>query len=219
MSISDPVPSVPLPTLRRLPRYYQYLAGLQDQGQERICATQMAEVLSVHPTQVRKDLLLAGCLGRPKTGHRIAEVMTAIAAFLHWNDASEAFLVGAGHLGSALLKYPGFGRAGSRIVAAFDNDPAKIGTRIGDVPVLALSRLPAMIQRMHLTVGILTVPPEAAQEIADLMVGCGVRAIWNFAPVTLDLPSGILVENLEMFTSFALLLRRCAETRAPEPVG
>jgi len=205
-------PSVPIPTLRRLPRYYQYLSGLRAAGQERVSAAHMAEVLGVHHTQVRKDLTMAGCLGRPKTGHRVADLIAAIEGFLHWDSHSDAFLVGAGSLGTALLKYPGFEKAGARIVAAFDNDPAKAGHRIGDTPVLPLEKFANLAERMHISVGILTVPPAAAQATADLMVASGIRALWNFAPVTLDLPSHVIVENLELFTSLALLLRRLSDS-------
>jgi redox-sensing transcriptional repressor len=184
-----------------------------------VSAAHLAEVLGVHHTQVRRDLAFAGCVGRPKTGHRVADLLAAIEAFLGWNNASEAFLVGAGSLGTALLNYRGFSRAGARIVAAFDRDPAKVGTPIGDTPVLALDRLPGLAERMHIQVGILTVPAEAAQATADLMVAAGIRAIWNFAPTTLAVPEPVIVENLELFNSFALLLRRFADRRraAAEP--
>jgi redox-sensing transcriptional repressor len=210
-----PPSSVPIPTLRRLPRYYQYLAQLRDAGQEQVSAAHMAEVLGVHHTQVRKDLSITGCQGRPKTGHRVAELMQAIERFLHWDNHSEAFLVGAGSLGTALLKYPGFHQAGAKIVAAFDADPAKAGTRVGEIPILPIDKLPSLTARMHIGIGILTVPAEAAQATAELMVASGIRAIWNFAPLTLDLPDGVIVENLELFTSLSLLLRKFADS--PEP--
>jgi len=212
-------PPVPLPTLRRMPRYHQYLARLRSAGQEQVSAARMAQVLGVHHTQVRKDLTLAGCLGRPKTGHRVAELMTAIERFLHWDNQSEAFLVGVGSLGTALLNYPGFGQAGARIVAAFDLDPAKCGGRVGEIPVLGMDKLPGLAERMHIAVGILTVPADAAQAAAELMVASGIRAIWNFAPITLDLPRAIIVENLELFASLALLLRKLADSRSPAVPG
>jgi redox-sensing transcriptional repressor len=209
----------PLPTLRRLPRYHQYLCRLRDAGQEMVSAAHLADVLDVHHTQVRRDLACAGCIGRPKTGHRVADLLVAIEAFLGWNNTSEAFLVGVGSLGTALLNYRGFSQAGARIVAAFDRDPAKVGTTIGDIPVLDVERLPGLAERMHIQVGILTVPAEAAQATADLRAGAGIRAIWNFAPTPLALPRDVIVENLELFNSFALLLRRFADRRraAPEP--
>jgi redox-sensing transcriptional repressor len=174
----------------------------------------MAEVLGVHHTQVRKDLAIAGCQGRPKTGHLVTELLDAIKAFLRWDNHSEAFLVGVGSLGTALLKYPGFAQAGARIVAGFDLDPAKAG-KIGEIPVLPLAKLADLTVRMHIQVGILTVPAEAAQATAELMVASGIRAIWNFAPVTLELPGDVIVENLELFTSLSLLLRRFSEHREP----
>ena len=209
------VSSVPLPTLRRLPRYYQYLARLRSAGQEQVSAAHMAEVLGVHHTQVRKDLAVTGCQGRPKTGHRVGELMSAIEGFLHWGSPSDAFLVGVGSLGTALLNYSGFEQAGARIVAAFDQDTRKAGTRIGETPVLPMDKFTSLAERMHIIVGILTVPAEAAQATADLMVGSGIRAIWNFAPVALDLPKDIIVENLELFPSLALLLRRLADSTNP----
>ena len=139
-------------------------------------------------------------------------LLAAIKVFLRWDNHSEAFLVGVGSLGTALLKYPGFAQAGARIVAGFDLDPAKAG-KVGDIPVLPLAKLPDLIARMHIQVGILTVPAEAAQGAAELMVASGIRAIWNFAPVTLKLPAEVIVENLELFPSFALLLRRFSDSR------
>jgi redox-sensing transcriptional repressor len=199
-----------------LPRYYQYLTQLRDAGQDQVSAAHMADVLGVHHTQVRKDLATTGCQGRPKTGHRVGELMLAIERFLHWDNHSEAFLVGAGSLGSALLKYPGFGRVGAKVVAAFDADPAKAGTKVGDIPILPMDKLPSLAQRMHISIGILTVPTTAAQACAEIMVASGIRAIWNFAPVTLDLPEDVIVENLELLTSLSLLLRKFADQ--PEPV-
>ena len=207
--------TVPMPTLRRLRRYYQYLERLQEAGQEQVSAAHMAEVLGVHHTQVRKDLACAGCLGRPKTGHRVPELLAAIKGFLGWDNHSEAFLVGVGSLGTALLKYPGFAQAGARIVAAFDQDPAKVGASVGGIPVLPMAKLPDLTARMHIAVGILTVPAAAAQATAELMAASGIRAIWNFAPVTLALPGGVIVENLELFTSLALLLRRLSVEGTP----
>lgn len=212
-----PATSVPIPTVRRLPRYHQYLVGLRAAGQERVSAAVMAEVLGVHHTQVRKDLTLAGCHGRPKTGHDVADLLAAIERFLHWDSRSEAFLVGAGSLGAALLKYPGFERAGARIVAAFDADPAKAGRSVGEIPILPLAKFEDLALRMHVSVGIITVPAGAAQATADLMVRSGISAIWNFAPVTLSLPGHVVVENLELFSSLALLLRRHAD-RGEAPV-
>ena len=203
--------SVPEPTLRRLPKYYHYLRRIQGLGQEIISATQMAEDLGIHHTQVRKDLAATGSQGKPKVGHRVDDLVVSIEAFLNWNNYSDAFLVGAGNLGSALLGYSDFEKAGIRIVAAFDCSPAKVGKQIHGVAVLPMTKFQDLAQRMHIAIGILTAPADKAQQIADLMVHSGLQAIWNFAPITLDLPPDIIVENVELYASLAIFSRRLAE--------
>ena len=197
--------SVPEPTLRRLPSYYHYLVRLREKGQVMISAAQIGEDLGVHHTQVRKDLAFTGSQGRPKVGHKVTDLVISIENFLNWNNATDAFLVGVGHLGTALLGYAGFARAGVKIVAAFDTNPKLIGKKIQGVLVLPLNKLSDLAQRMHINIGILTVPGEAAQEVADLMVASGIQAIWNFAPVTLTVPEHILVQNEDMASSLVML--------------
>lgn len=205
---------VPEPTLRRLPRYYHYLRRLKEAGQEIVSARQMADDLDVHHTQVRKDLAVTGSQGKPKVGHRVDDLLGSIERFLNWNNFSDAFLVGAGNLGSALLGYPDFKRAGIRIVAAFDASKAKAGTKIHGVSVFPMEKFQDLAQRMHIAIGILTVPAARAQETADLMVKSGIQAIWNFAPLTLDVPESIIVENVELYASLAVFSHKLAERRA-----
>jgi len=200
--------SVPEPTLRRLPKYYHYLRRIQGLGQEIISATQMAEDLGIHHTQVRKDLSATGSQGKPKVGHRVDDLLVSIEAFLNWNNFSDAFLVGAGNLGSALLGYTDFEKAGIRIVAAFDSNPSKVGKKIHGVGVLPMTKFEDLAHRMHIVIGILTAPADRAQQIADLMVRSGIHAIWNFAPITLDLPPDIIVENVELYASLAVFSRK-----------
>lgn len=204
------VASVPEPTLRRLPSYYHYLVRLQEQGQEMVSATQMGEDLGVHHTQVRKDLACTGSQGRPKVGHRVQDLIAAIENFLNWNNTSDAFLVGVGHLGTALLGYAGFERAGVKIVAAFDTNPDLVGKKVQDVPVMGMEKLSDLAKRMHIRIGIITVPGDYAQHIANLMIASGIEAIWNFAPVVLDVPGDIIVENVALYSSLAVLSRRLA---------
>jgi redox-sensing transcriptional repressor len=203
--------SVPEPTLRRLPKYYHYLKRIQEAGQEIISATQMAEDLGIHHTQVRKDLSATGSQGKPKVGHRVADLLISIEAFLNWNNFSDAFLVGAGNLGSALLGYTDFEKAGIRIVAAFDSSPAKIGKKIHGISVLPMAKFDDLAKRMHIVIGILTAPADRAQLIAEQMVKAGIQAIWNFAPITLDVPEDIIVENVELYASLAIFSRKLSE--------
>jgi redox-sensing transcriptional repressor len=210
--------SVPEPTLRRLPRYYHYLLRVQGTGQEIISATQMAEDLGIHHTQVRKDLAATGSQGKPKVGHRVADLLVSIESFLNWNNFSEAFLVGAGNLGSALLGY-NFDKAGIRIVEAFDASPAKIGRPVHGIDVHPLSAFEDMARDRHVAIGILTVPADRAQSIAELMVRSGIQAIWNFAPITLAVPEEIIVENVELYASLAIFSRKLEERRKARAAG
>jgi redox-sensing transcriptional repressor len=211
--------SVPEPTLRRLPKYYHYLRRVQGTGQEIISATQMAEDLGIHHTQVRKDLAATGSQGKPKVGHRVEDLLVSIEAFLNWNNFSEAFLVGAGNLGSALLGYTDFEKAGIRIVAAFDSNPLKVGGRVHGVEVFPMAQFEQRALERHIAIGIITVPADRAQQIAETMVRGGLQAIWNFAPITLDLPEEIIVENVELYASLAIFSRKLEERRKAKAAG
>lgn len=198
--------------LRRFPMYLHYLKGLKKKGQEQVSASQMSRDLGVHHTQIRKDIAETGVRGVPKVGHNVAEVINAIETFLNWNNVTEAFLVGAGNLGSSLIKYAGLRDTGIKVTAAFDTDEAKIGTEINGVEVLPVSKLGDLTRRMHVNIGIITAPAAAAQEIADVMTENGIRAIWNFAPVKLRLPDDVIVEDMDIYSSFAVLSRKLARS-------
>jgi redox-sensing transcriptional repressor len=204
------VESVPEPTLRRLPSYHGYLLRLREKGQTMISASQIGADLGVHHTQVRKDLAFTGSEGRPKVGHRIDDLLSAIEEFLNWNNTTEAFLIGAGRLGAALLGEASIEKAGVKIVAAFDISSRKVGQSIQGVRILPLEKFQDLTQRMHIAIGILAVPLDVAQEVAELMARSGIQAIWNLVPIELDLPDNIIVENLALHASLAVLSRRLA---------
>lgn len=206
---TDPIPE---PILRRLPRYYDALKHLHAAGQETVSTTVLAEAFpDVHPTQIRKDLAVTGIQGRPKVGFSITDLLAAIETFLHWNNQSEAFLVGAGSLATALLGDPGLWQTGIKVVAAFDNSPRKIGTEIRGIRVLSMDKFENLAKRMRIPIGILTVPGSVAQACADLMVRTGMRALWNLTPVNLVVPDGTIVEHVDLFASLAVLGRKLRE--------
>ncbi|MDD5129628.1 MAG: redox-sensing transcriptional repressor Rex [Candidatus Omnitrophica bacterium] len=202
---------IPEPVLRRLPVYYQYLKKIvQDRPVEYISCTRISEDLNTLAIQVRKDLEITGAEGRPKVGYKVAEVIKAIENFLGWNNTTEAYLVGTGNLGSALLGYQGFKDYGLNIVAAFDSSPEKIGKEIRGKKVLSVKKLPEMIKRMGIKIGILAAPAAPAQELANMMVEAGIKAIWNFAPVKISVPEGIIVQHENLASSLAVLSKRLA---------
>jgi redox-sensing transcriptional repressor len=137
---------------------------------------------------------------------------------LGWNNTKDAFLVGAGSLGSALLGYEGFKEFNLNILSGFDIDPAKIGTQIHGKEIFPLKKLPQLIKRMHVLIGVLAVPAMAAQEVADMMVLAGMRAIWNYTPVQLRVPDTVIVEDVKLAASLAVLSSRLAEVLRREPL-
>ncbi|MEI8012437.1 MAG: redox-sensing transcriptional repressor Rex [Candidatus Omnitrophota bacterium] len=200
-------------TLKRLPLYLHLLEGLMAQGLEHVSCTQIAKEFDFDPTQVRKDLEVTGEVGTARIGFRVAGLVDSIKEFLGWNNAHDAFLVGAGNLGKALLGYRDFEKYGLNIVAAFDNDPRKVGTRIFGKEVLPLNKLPNLSKRMHVHIGIVSVPAEYAQSAVDLMVNAGIKAIWNFAPAPLRIPADVILENARLTQSLAVLTNNLKRNR------
>jgi redox-sensing transcriptional repressor len=201
---------LPEPTLRRLPLYLHFLRKLEATGRPAVSSAHLGEELGLDPTQVRKDLEATGVVGRPRVGYDVGELIRAIETALGWNNVRQAFLVGAGNLGQALLGYGRFREAGLDIVAAFDTDSAKIGTEFHGKQVLPVTKLGNLARRMHVMVGILTVPAEAAQASADALVAAGILAIWNFTPVRLRLPEHVIVQNEDIYSGLATLTQKLA---------
>lgn len=204
---------VPEPTLRRMPLYHRFLKAL-DQSQENVTCTEISHDLGLDATQIRKDLEYTGITGRPKVGYSRAELISSMESFLGWNNVNEAFLVGVGNLGAALLGYRHFTDYGLNIVAAFDTDKSKIGRSVHGKEVFPLSRLVSLAQRMHIRMGVITAPAPAAQEIADLMIAGGILAIWNFAPTQLKLPPEVIIHNENLYSSLASLSQKLARVLA-----
>jgi redox-sensing transcriptional repressor len=203
--------AIPQASLKRLPEYHHYLVELEAKGIQQISCTVIGRDLNCVPVQVRKDLQYTGIVGRPKTGYSVPELILAIETFLGWNNVNEAFLVGAGNLGTALLGHERFSKFGLRIVAAFDTDPEKVGTWIYGKAVLSLKEMAVLAERMKIHLGIITTPAEVAQSVADEMVQAGIQAIWNFAPVKLKVPASIFVHDEDLYSSLASLCWKLAK--------
>jgi redox-sensing transcriptional repressor len=202
---------IPEPTLRRLPIYYQYLKKIHDAKQlDHISCTTIGNDLNILPIQVRKDLAITDAVGKPKLGYSVEELIGTIEDFLGWNNTTEAYLVGAGNLGAALLGYQGFREYGLDIIAAFDADESKVGTEIRGKKIIHVDKLPGMIRRMGIKIGILTVPAYCAQELADNMVSAGIHAIWNFSPVKVIVPLNVIVQHENLASSLVVLSKKLA---------
>jgi len=198
-------PAAPQASVRRLPQYHHLLIELSTQGISQVSCTTIGKALNLVPVQVRKDLQYTGIIGKPKTGYSVTELIRSIESFLGWNKVNEAFLVGAGNLGTAILGHERFSKYGLRIVAAFDTDPSKIGSQIHGRDVVSLDKMADLARRINIHLGIITAPSEVAQKVADEMVKAGMLAIWNFAPVRLRVPPHIFVHNEDLYASLASL--------------
>lgn len=198
--------------LRRIPFYLNYLKSIPDAAEQNISAPTIAKALNLNEVQVRKDLAaISSSGGRPKTGYHVGELITDIEHFLGYKNVNEAVLVGAGHLGRALLSYRGFDNYGLEIIAAFDVDERIVDQDIHGKPVFPFFKLVDLTRRLNVRIGIITVPAEAAQQACDMLVEAGVLAIWNFAPVHLIVPEHIMVQNENMAASLAVLSRHLQE--------
>lgn len=197
-----------VPTLRRLPLYLRVLREMQEQGEIYASGVTVAKALQIDPIVVRKDMAMTGVAGRPRLGFPVDDLVAAIETFLGWSNMTDAFLCGVGSLGRALLGYDGFKEHGLRIVAAFDVDASKVNTMERGVRIYSINTLPSKIRRMHVQLGILTVPTEEAQSVAEVMVAAGIRGIWNFTPVRLDLPDDVVIQRVDLASSLAVLSHR-----------
>ena len=175
-------------------RYYRWLSEPKRQLKT-VTSAQIAEALDIDPTQVRKDFGAIGLLGMGRVGFDVCEVCRGIRFVLGFDQTFEAVLIGAGHLGSALLAYKGFENYGLDIVAVFDNDPKKIGRTIVGREVKHMRSLKPFIRRHNIRLGILTTPAATSQQLTDRLVSAGVKAIWNFTPSRVTVPADVLVRN------------------------
>ena len=186
--------------LKRLPGYLSYLKGLDVQN---ISATYIASALNMGEVQVRKDLAAVSDGGRPKVGYDRVALMEDISKFLGYDNTTDAILIGAGKLGQALLGYSGFDAYGLNILAAFDAAP--VAPEAEGKPILPMTELESFCKTHNVLMGIITVPAVAAQQVCDQLIDSGIKAVWNFAPTHLEVPTNILVQNENMATSLAVL--------------
>ncbi len=197
--------SVPKATLGRLPKYLEYLKELSPTPGETISSTAIAKALSLGDVQVRKDLAAVSGAGKPKIGYKRAKLIDDIERHLGSKKHTSAVLVGAGKLGRALLDYDGFREFGVHIVAGFDSGSEVISLGRGTTKILPIKDIKEFCLENDVQIGIITVGQGSAQEVCDILVASGVRAIWNFAPCELSIPEGIILKQENLALSLAYL--------------
>ncbi|NLW12612.1 MAG: redox-sensing transcriptional repressor Rex [Clostridiaceae bacterium] len=203
---------VSVQALQRMPYYLQLLKEHKQAGDIVISAKTIATELRLNDVQVRKDLAAVSSIkGKPNTGFEIQDLIDNMEDYLGYNNVMDAVLIGAGSLGKALISYKGFENYGLNIVAAFDNEVGTTGDVINGCRIRPVSEMEEFCKRLRIHIGIITVPAQSAQAACDNLLASGILAIWNFAPVHLNAPENVLVQNENMAASLAMLSRKLKE--------
>ena len=206
MPMKSREPGLSTQSVKRLPLYLRILAEMRDAGDSFVSSALVAEQLNLDPIMVRKDLAGCGVTGRPRLGFPLNELYHAVENILGCGNSCEAIMVGVGKLGSALLGYPGFEQYGIHIMAAFDLMPGKSNRQ--KIPIYPIRRLEEIIPQTKAKIAILTVPADAAQEMANRLIAAGIRGIWNFTPTHLLVPDDIIVKRENLAISLVVLAHR-----------
>lgn len=196
------------PTLRRLPVYLNLLRRIQQEGRPTVSAPEIAKQVNQDASQVIKDLSVTGIKGKTRVGYHLPELIEALEQFLGFNRTNEAFLVGTGPMGKALVFLQKKQLQGLKIVAAFDLRPVKSGNSIGHINIHDFKYLEELIPKLNIRIAVLTVPSELAQKTTDSLVGFGIRAIWNLSSAILDVPDHVIVQNTPLVDDISVLLHK-----------
>ncbi|MBP3493793.1 MAG: redox-sensing transcriptional repressor Rex [Oscillospiraceae bacterium] len=199
--------------IHRLPRYYRYLDDLYNKGVERISSNSLGLRMSITASQIRQDLSCFGEFGQQGYGYNVAELRAEIGHILGIDNGHRIIVVGAGHLGHALLQNFDFGKVGFQIDSAFDRSPELIGTTIHDVTIRSIDELPSYVEQYHPDVAVLTVPQNVAQSLADQLIDMGIRGFWNFTNVELSTQvPGVFFENIHFVDTLLTLSYRISRS-------
>lgn len=188
--------------INRLTLYHCILSDFIAQKIDTITSVQIATLLKIDDSQVRKDISLLENSGKSRVGYHVADLKKAIEKTLGFSHPKNAFIVGAGNLGLALAKYDNFLNYGLNVLALFDNDPLKVGATVNKKEVYHISKLPELAKKMGVQMVLLTVPRSASQQTVDFLVQSNIRYIWNFSPSVLSVPEGIEVWNENLMGNF-----------------
>lgn len=199
---------LPEPTLRRLPWYLAYLDMLHAEHVEYVSSTRISEALHVDASQIAKDLSFLNIKGKTRIGYEVESLKEALRSFLGFSSRHNAVMVGVGSLGAALMQDSGLERYGLNIVAGIDTNPAIAGSSIASIPVYSPAEMPGLVEQLHITIGIIAVPVESAQAVADALVEAGVTALWNFTPTRIRAAEGVVVTNTSIYSNLAVMYNR-----------
>lgn len=199
---------LPEPTLRRLPWYLAYVEILEKNAIEFVSSTAISRALSVDASQIAKDLSFLNIRGKTRIGYEVRELAEALADFLGFSRTHKAYIIGCGSLGKALLSDSGLEKYGLEIVAGFDINPDVISSKDLGVEIYHIDNIYEVMESNPASIGILAVPADMAQESADIAIGAGIKAIWNFTPYRVKVAEGIVMANTSIYAHLALIFNR-----------
>ena len=205
----------------RLPRYFRYLGELKDQGIERVSSQELSDIMKVTASQIRQDFNNFGGFGQQGYGYKVEYLYEEISKILGLDKKHNLVIVGAGNLGQALANYMNFERRGFLFKGLFDNNPVLYGRKIRDMEVRPMEELPTFVRENEIDIAVLTIPKTSAVAVADQLVKDGIKAIWNFAHIDLNVPKEIQVENVHLSDSLMKLaysINRYEQEREEENV-
>jgi len=188
---------IPEGVIERLPAYLNVLIQLRTDSVHTVSSARLGELTSVNPAQIRRDLTHFGSFGKRGVGYDIAMLVERIQRILGSDHVHRLALVGAGNLGSAIAGYNGLRQHGFVVTAIFDNDPRKVGTSIGDIVVQPASELEPTLRKQSIRIGVVAVPPDAAQTVTDELAQAGVKVVLNYTPVIVRVPDGVTLHNTD----------------------
>lgn len=191
--------------IRRLPRYYRYLDELLLKGTDRISSGDLSREMHITASQIRQDLNNFGGFGQQGYGYNVQYLHDEIGKILGLDHEHHIIVIGVGNLGQAISRYSHFENLGFRMVGFFDTNPAIIGKKIRDIPIAPMSELPEFVKTHQVDIAALTLPKESASDASDLVIRLGIKAIWNFALVDLDVPEDVVVQNVHLSDSLMQL--------------
>lgn len=199
---------IPEPALRRLPWYLSYVTLLRERGVDFVSSTQISRELKVDASQIAKDLSFLDIKGKTRIGYEVALLEHKLEEFLGFRHQHRAVMVGTGSLGGALMQDSGLSRYGLEMVAGFDVNPSLVGSKLHGLPVYHVRELADRIPQLQATIGIVAVPVEHAQHVADQLIAAGVKAIWNFTPYRICVPDNIIISNTSIYAHLAVMYNR-----------
>ncbi|AEN98939.1 redox-sensing transcriptional repressor Rex [Fructilactobacillus sanfranciscensis] len=197
---------IPRATAKRLPLYYRYLNILHDGGKDRVSSNELAEAIHVDSATIRRDFSYFGALGKRGYGYDVDDLIEFFKNILHQDRLTNVALIGVGNLGHALLNFNFHQDSNIRISAAFDTNPKNINTIQGGVPIYPMDQIVAQLKEQQISVVILTVPSNVAQEVANQVAQAGVNGILNFTSIRLNVPAGIRVHNVDLTNELQTLI-------------